>query len=316
MLIKKEETDLNDYILQTIELTKKYSHIAVLDRVNISIKKGHIYGFIGQNGAGKTTFMRIVSGLTIPDSGEILLFGKSGKNELEAQRKRIGCMIEYPAFYPYMTAYENLEAMRIAQGIPNKEMVEHCLKIVNLTNSRNKKVQNFSLGMKQRLGIATALLGEPEFLMLDEPTNGLDAVSIIEIRELLKKLASEQQLTILVSSHILGELYQLATHYIFLHQGKVLQEITKEKLDKRCKKHISISVNNTSQATVVLERTLNTKNYTVMPDQSIELYDYVDNMQRVISALSENQLVIKNIGLSGDSLENYFINIIGGMKNA
>lgn len=316
MLIKKEETDLNDYILQTIELTKKYSHIAVLDRVNISIKKGHIYGFIGQNGAGKTTFMRIVSGLTIPDSGEILLFGKSGKNELEAQRKRIGCMIEYPAFYPYMTAYENLEAMRIAQGIPNKEMVEHCLKIVNLTNSGNKKVQNFSLGMKQRLGIATALLGEPEFLMLDEPTNGLDAVSIIEIRELLKKLASEQQLTILVSSHILGELYQLATHYIFLHQGKVLQEITKEKLDKRCKKHISISVNNTSQATVVLERTLNTKNYTVMPDQSIELYDYVDNMQRVISALSENQLVIKNIGLSGDSLENYFINIIGGMKNA
>lgn len=307
---------MSDYILQTINLTKKYSHTVALDNINITIKKGYIYGFIGQNGAGKTTFMRMISGLALPDSGNIILFGKSEKNELEAQRKRMGCMIEYPALYPYMGAYDNLEAMRIAHGIPNKEVVEQCLKIVNLNDTGKKKVQNFSLGMKQRLAIATILLGEPEFLMLDEPTNGLDPVSTMEIRKLLKSLASQKQLTILISSHILGELYQLATHYIFLHNGKVIQEITKEELDKRCKKHISILVNEVAQASVVLERTLNTKNYTVMPDNSIQLYDYVDNMQRVITALTENQLIIKNIGLSGDSLENYFIHMIGGTKNA
>ena len=306
---------MSELVLQTIELTKQYPHTTALDHVNVTIEKGGIYGFIGQNGAGKTTFMRIISGLSIPNSGNIALFGKSDKAEMNIQRKRIGCMIEYPALYPYMTAYDNLEAMRIAQGIPNKEAVEQCLKIVGLENTGKKKVQNFSLGMKQRLGIATTLLGEPEFLMLDEPTNGLDPVSIIEMRELLKNLASEKQLTILVSSHILGELYQLATNYIFLHHGKVIQEITKEQLDKRCKKHISILVNDVSKATVILERTLNTTNFTVMLDQSIQLYDYIDDMQKVISALSEKHLIIKNIEITGDSLENYFINTIGGTKN-
>ena len=306
---------MNDFILQTIGLTKKYPHTTALDNVNVTIKKGGIYGFIGQNGAGKTTFMRIISGLSTPNSGSMILFGKSDKTEIDMQRKRMGCMIEHPALYPYMTAHDNLEAMRIAQGIPNKEAVEHCLKIVGLENTEKKKVQNFSLGMKQRLGIAIALLGEPEFLLLDEPTNGLDPVNIIEMRELLKNLANEKQLTILVSSHILGELYQLATNYIFLHQGKVVQEITKEQLDYRCKKHISILVNDVSKAVVILERTLNTNNYTILPDQSIQLYDYVDDMQKVITTLSENHLIIKNIGVAGDSLENYFINTIGGTKN-
>lgn len=306
---------MSDCILQTIGLTKTYSHAAAVDNASISIKKGGIYGFIGQNGAGKTTFMRLVSGLSSPDSGEIILFGKSGKREIEAQRKRMGCMIEYPALYPYMTAHDNLEAMRIAQGLPNPETVDRCLKVADLADTGKKKVQNFSLGMKQRLGIAAALLGEPEFLMLDEPTNGLDPISIMEMRNLLKGLAHEKRLTMLISSHILSELYQLATHYIFLHRGTVIQEITKEELDKRCQKHIFILVDDVSLAAVVLERALNTMNYTVMPDGSIHLYDYVDDMQRVITALTENQLSIKNIGLSGDSLENYFINAIGGAQN-
>lgn len=313
---RKEETKLSEYILQTIRLTKKYPHAIALDNVDVTIRKGCIYGFIGQNGAGKTTFMRMVSGLSLPDSGEIVLFGKSDIRELEVQRKRMGCMIEAPALYPYMTAHDNLEAMRIAQGIPNKEEVDHCLEVVGLKDTGKKKVQHFSLGMKQRLGIAAALLGEPEFLMLDEPTNGLDPVSIMEIRELLKSLASDRQLTILVSSHILGELYQLATNYLFLHNGKIIQEISKEQLDSRCKKHIFILVNDVSQAAVILERTLNTKNYTIMPDQAIHLYDYVDDMQKVITALTEKQLIIKNIGIAGDSLENYFINVIGGTRNA
>lgn len=307
---------MSDSILQTTALTKKYSHTVALDNVNVTIKKGGIYGFIGQNGAGKTTFMRVISGLSLPDSGKIMLFGKSGKKELEAQRKRMGSMIEYPALYPYMTAHDNLEAMRRAQGIPNKEVVEHCLEIVGLKNTGKKKVQNFSLGMKQRLGIAMALLGDPEFLMLDEPTNGLDPVSIIEIRKLLQSLSSERHLTILVSSHILGELYQLATNYIFLHHGKIVQEITKEQLDQYCKKHISILVDDVSSAAVTLERSLHTRHYTIMPDQSIQLYDYVDDMQKVITALSENHLIIKDIKVAGDSLETYFINTIGGVQNA
>lgn len=177
-----------------------------------------------------------------------------------------------------------------------------------------RKSSKFFFRYETAIRIAIALLGEPEFLMLDEPTNGLDPVNIIEMRELLKNLAIEKQLTILVSSHILGELYQLATNYIFLHQGKVVQEITKEQLDNRCKKHISILVNDVSKAVVILERTLNTNNYTILPDQSIQLYDYVDDMQKVITALSENQLIIKNIGIAGDSLENYFINTIGVIK--
>lgn len=306
---------MSDCILQTIGLTKTYSHAAAVDNASISIKKGGIYGFIGQNGAGKTTFMRLVSGLSSPDSGEIILFGKSREREIEAQRKRIGCMIEYPALYPYMTAHDNLEAMRIAQGLPNPETVDRSLEVVGLADTGKKKVHNFSLGMKQRLGIAAALLGEPEFLMLDEPTNGLDPVSIMEMRKLLKGLAHEKRLTMLISSHILSELYQLATHYIFLHRGTVIQEITKEELDKRCKKHIFFLVDDVSLAAVVLERTLNTMNYTVMPDGSIHLYDYVDDMQMVITALAENRLSIKNIGLSGDSLENYFIKAIGGEQN-
>lgn len=307
---------MNDDILQTIGLTKMYAGTPALDHVDLVIRKGGIYGFIGQNGAGKTTFMRLVSGLASPDAGEIRLFGESGKRELEVQRKRMGCMIEHPALYPYMTAHENLEAMRIARGIPNREAVERCLEAVGLNDTGKKKVKHFSLGMKQRLGIAAALLGEPEFLMLDEPVNGLDPVSMAEVRELLKKLAAEKQLTILVSSHMLGELYQLATHYVFLHHGKIIQKIAKGELDERCRKHISFLTDDASRAAIVLERSLKTVNYKVMPDDSIRLYDYVDNMQAVITALTENGLVIRQIGLSGDSLETYFLDMIGGTRHA
>ncbi|WMM23298.1 ATP-binding cassette domain-containing protein [Tissierella sp. MB52-C2] len=304
-----------DCILQTCELSKTYENTLALDNVNIRIEKGGIYGFVGQNGAGKTTFMRIVSGLSFPNKGDIELFGVSDKKGLAEERKRMGCIIETPAFYPYMTASENMEAMRITQGIPNKKVVNQALEIVGLSDTGKKKIQNFSMGMKQRLGIATALLGEPEFLMLDEPTNGLDPVSIVEIRELLIRLVAEKQITILISSHILSELYSLATNYIIIHQGRILQSITKKQLDERCKKHISIHVNDVSHAVTVLERNLFTRNYKVMPDNSITLYDFIDDIQRVITAFSEHNLIIKNIMVAGDSLENYFVNTIGGINH-
>lgn len=307
---------MTNCVLQTIGLTKAYEHTLVLDNINITLEKGGIYGFVGQNGAGKTTFMRIVSGLSFPDKGEIKLFGISDKKALAEQRKRMGCMIEAPSFYPYMNAYENMEAMRIARGVPNKKATERILETVGLSDTGKKKIQDFSMGMKQRLGIATALLGEPEFLMLDEPTNGLDPVSIVEIRELLVRLAVEKHITILISSHILGELYHLATNYIIIHQGKILQEFTKQQLDERCKKHISIHVSDVPLAVTVLERALQTRNYKVMPDDSITLYDFIDDMQKVITAFSDNQIVIKNITIAGDSLENYFLNTIGGIRHA
>lgn len=305
-----------DCVLQTIGLTKKYEHTTALDNVSVQIHKGRIYGFVGQNGAGKTTFMRLISGLSFPDKGEIKLFGVSDKKALAEQRKRMGCIIEAPAFHPYMTARENMEAMRISQGIPDKKAVERILDVVGLQDTGKKKIQDFSMGMKQRLGIATALLSEPEFLVLDEPTNGLDPVSIVEIRELLKRLSFEKQITILISSHILGELYNLVTDYIIIHKGQILQEITKEQLDEQCKKHISISVNDVPCAVTVLERSLNTSNYKIMPDNSIILYDLIDDVQKVITAFSEKQLLIKNIAVTGDSLENYFINTIGGITHA
>lgn len=304
------------YVLQTIGLTKTYEHTLALDNVNVTLEKGGIYGFVGQNGAGKTTFMRIVSGLSFQDKGEIKLFGVSEKRALAEQRKRMGCIIEVPAFYPYMTAHENMEAMRIAQGVPNKKAIERALSIVGLSDTGKKKIQDFSMGMKQRLGIATALLGEPEFLMLDEPTNGLDPVSIVEIRDLLVRLAVEKQITILISSHILSELYHLATNYIIIHEGRILQEITKEQLDERCKKHISILVNDVPCAAALLESTLQTRNYKVMPDNSILLYDFIDDVQKVITTFSDRHLIIKNISVAGDSLESYFIHTIGDVSHA
>ncbi len=183
---------MSEYILKTTNLSKKYKKDFVVDSVNISIKRGEIYGFIGENGAGKTTFIRMITGLVAPTNGEIKLFSKEKADELGNVRKRIGALIERPAFYPYMTAYENLEAFRIEKGIPGKECIDKILKSVGLYEDRNKKLKNFSLGMKQKLALAIALLGDPEFLILDEPINGLDPMRIKEIRELLKKLNKEK----------------------------------------------------------------------------------------------------------------------------
>ncbi|MBD7911605.1 ABC transporter ATP-binding protein [Clostridium cibarium] len=306
---------MEEIILRAIDLNKKYNQTKVLNNVNITIKKGRIYGFVGQNGAGKTTVMRIISGLSIADSGYIEMFGVSDRKGLIEERKRMGSMIETPAFYPYMTAYENIEAARIAYGIPSKDSSEKALVAVGLQDTGKKKVQDFSMGMKQRLGIAISILNEPEFLVLDEPTNGLDPISMIEIRDLIASLARDKNITILISSHILEQLYQLVTDYIIIHKGQILRTITKEELDKECEKHIAISVDNTSLAIASLEKSLNIKKYKIMPDDSILLYDYVDDVQKVINTLSKGEIIIKKINVNGDSLENYFINLIGGVEN-
>lgn len=305
---------MNSIILEARELTKAYKQTAVLDSVNLKLEKGKIYGFIGQNGAGKTTFLRVVTGLAFQSSGSLSLWGKSDISQLQEQRKRIGCIIETPALYPNLTAYQNMEVQRIQRGIPNKSVIDKCLAMVGLKDTGKKSVRNFSLGMRQRLGIAQALLNTPEFLILDEPINGLDPSGIVEIRKLLKSLNREYGMTILVSSHILEELYQTASEFILINRGKIIEKISERELDERCKRHIAIKTADALRALLVLEERLHTENVRLMPDGIIRLYDFLDNTELVAEVLAREQILVAGLWVSGDTLEDYFLNRIGELK--
>ena len=306
---------MNEYVLKTINLSKKYKLQTALNNVNLSIKKGAIYGFIGQNGAGKSTLIRLVSGLAFPTTGTIELFGKSNGTELIEARKRIGTIIEGPALYPQMPAAENLEVHRLLKGIPGKECIEKTLKLVGLQETGKKKAKNFSLGMKQRLGLAIALLGDPEFLILDEPINGLDPMGVVEIRELLKSLCQEYGITILISSHILSELHLLATHYCLIHKGELLEQLTAQELNEKCQQFLHIKVDNPNKAASVLEKELATTNFEVMPDGVIKLFAYLDEPGKVSTILTNHGLIIEQFMPMGEDLEGYFMNRIGGVNH-
>ncbi len=303
---------MEESIFEAIGLAKKYGGTMALDHIDLSLRRGEIYGFIGENGAGKTTMIRLITGLSFPTKGQITLFGKTGEKELQKQRARIGCMVETPALYKNMTAEQNLEAQRIQRGIPDKECISETLKLVGLTDTGKKTVRHFSLGMRQRLGIAMALLNDPEFLILDEPINGLDPSGIVEIRELMKRLNRERGITLLVSSHILSELYQTATRYILLHKGCILEELTQKELDEKCKQHIAIKTNDAAKTATILESKLHTSNFQVMPDGTVRLYDHLDDLENVARVLSQAGLLVTGLSLSGDSLEDYFLHKIGG----
>lgn len=303
---------MGESVFEASNLTKKYRHALALDHINLSLRRGEIYGFIGENGAGKTTAIRLITGLSFPTEGSMALFGKSGEKELQKQRDRIGCMVETPALYKNMTAEQNLEAQRIQRGIPDRECIGTTLKLVGLSDTGKKTVRHFSLGMRQRLGIAMALLNDPEFLILDEPINGLDPSGIVEIRELMKRLNRERGMTLLVSSHILSELYQTATRYILLHKGRVLEELTQRELDEKCKRHIAIQTNDAAKTVTELESKLHTTNYQVMPDGTVRLYDHLDGIEDVARVLSQAGILVTGLGLAGDSLEDYFLHKIGG----
>ena len=257
---------MTKFICETKNLSKKYKDFYALKNVNLTIPKGEIYGLVGENGAGKTTLIRLLTGLNFKSEGEIILFGH--KDNLQHERSKIGCTIEMPALYKDMTASQNLEVQRIQRGIPNKKCITDTLELIGLSNAGKKRVANFSLGMKQRLALGVALLGEPEFLILDEPVNGLDPTGIIELRELLKKLVKEREVTILISSHILSELHQLATCYGFLHKGELLKQISTEELNEECKRHICLRTDNIQKTTLLLEQKGNINNYSVYPDNS------------------------------------------------
>jgi len=302
-----------DYVLRTNKLSKKYKDKLVLNNVNMNVKKGDIYGFIGRNGAGKTTLFRSITGLINISGGSIELFSEERNSHIMNERKRIGILIESPAFYGEMTAYENMELIRLQKGIPGKVCIEEKLNLVGLTDVNNKKVKNFSLGMKQKLGLAMAIIGDPEFLILDEPTNGLDPIGIIQMREILIRLNKEKGVTILISSHILGELSQIATVFGIINNGEIIEEISNKELQEKCKISLEIKVTDIEKSAWVLENVLNSNNYIVLPDGTIKLYDYIDKPEEVSKTLIENGIMIKKINVFGNDLEDYYMNLVGGI---
>lgn len=304
---------MTEVICQTKDLCKNYKNFHALENVNLSIKRGEIYGLIGENGAGKSTLIRILTGLAFKSSGVINLFGQT--EHLQCERAKIGCTVEMPALYKDMTAEQNLEIQRVQRGIPDKKCISKTLELVGLDNTKKKKVNNFSLGMKQRLSLAVALLGEPEFLILDEPVNGLDPTGIIELRELLKKLAKENHVTILISSHILSELNQLATCYGFLDHGKLLRQITAAQLNEECRRHIKLKTDDIKRTTTILEEKLKIKNYSVYPDNFIRVYEKLEEIHSISKTLFSNGVVVEELSIQGEDLETYFENLIGGNKN-
>ena len=296
---------MTEYVLETKDLTKKYSKKAVVDNLNIKIRKGDIYGFIGKNGAGKTTTIKMISGIANPTSGEISLFGSS---DLAEGRKKIGTIIENPAIYPYMSARQNIEVQRILKGVDDKTITDQILDIVGLGGAGKKKAKKFSLGMKQRLAIAIALVGSPEFLILDEPINGLDPIGIKDIRNLILKLSQEVGITVLISSHILGELMKIATCYGIIKDGKLVKEITAEEMKEIVKPQAEFVVNDPEKAQAIFKETFGINDMQVQGNW-ICINESVERCDEIKKCLEENDIIITSMRKINDDYEEYLIKL-------
>ena len=302
-----------EYLLSTNNLTKIYGKQRAVDKVNIHIRKGDIYGLIGKNGAGKTTILRMLGGLAKVSEGEYSLYGYTG-SDIKKVQSRVGILIEDPGVYPNMSAYENLKIKCIAAGVKDKGIINELLNTVGLGDVGKKKVKNFSLGMKQRLGIALALVGNPDLVILDEPINGLDPQGIAEIRETIEKLNREKGITFIISSHILEELSKMATNYGIIHKGVLVKELTKEQLWENCGEYIEIHTEDVKQACTVIEK-LNIKNYKVIDAQTLHVFERLEESADITYALSTNKVRIKEIAVKNVALEDYFLKLTGGEAN-
>ncbi|MBR1764383.1 MAG: ABC transporter ATP-binding protein [Ruminococcus sp.] len=303
-----------DYIFRTNALSKRYRRFTALDELTMNVPKGAIYGFVGRNGAGKTTLIRLLCGLQDPTSGSYELYGeKSGTRGIYKARKHIGAVVETPSMYLDMTARENLKQQYNILGLPDYKGIDELLELVGLKDTGKKKARNFSLGMKQRLGIAVALCGSPDMLVLDEPINGLDPQGIIEIRELILKLNREEQITVLISSHILDELSRLATHYGFIDSGRIVKEMSAEELESACRKSMRIEVDNTTACTKVLDRIK--KEYKILDNKTVDIFDRL-NVSELVHALDGEGCEVISCSERDESLESFFISLVGGGKNA
>ena len=298
-----------EIILKTKNLTKKFGNKIAVDNVHMTINKGDIYGFIGKNGAGKTTFMKMILGLTYENSGEIELFES---NNLNNERRKIGSLIEAPGLYRNATAYENMYRFSIVYGGNKKEILE-LLDFVGLKDVGKKKVKNFSLGMKQRLGIAIALLGNPEFLVLDEPINGLDPAGIKEVRDIILKINKEKGITFLISSHLLDELSRVVTKYGIIDNGILIEEVNASELMDKCKNKLVITTNDANKSKKVLS-TLIKEEDMIIKGNDVEITSHVKDGEKINKLLCENNIFASRICPLTDSLEDYFIRKIGGVN--
>ena len=302
-------------LIETKDLCKRYGDNLVINNVNMHIREKAIYGFVGENGSGKTTIMRLLTGLAEVTSGEFTMFGVSNKNRaIHATRKQVSAIVETPSLVPHLTAKQNMIYQELYEGITVSEKErDELLKKVHLETAGNKKVKNYSLGMRQRLAIALALLKKPKVMFLDEPMNGLDPEGIAELRELLIDLNKKEGITVLISSHILSELEKIATCYGFISHGKLLEEITTEELQKRCKKSLNLVVNDISKAEKVLN-TLKVKEFDTLPNGSVKIYDDKLKIADVVIAFNKAGLDILSINSNEGSVEDYYLNLVKGVN--
>ena len=303
-----------EYVLETNGLCKRYRDFTALNGLNMHIPKGSIYGFVGRNGAGKTTLIRLICGLQEPTGGSFTLYGaKNTDTKIERARRRMGAVVETPSIYMDMTAEENIRQQYLVLGIPSADGIAELLHLVGLDGTGKKKAKNFSLGMRQRLGIAVALTGSPDFLVLDEPVNGLDPQGIIEMRELILKLNREHGITVLISSHILDELSRLATHYGFIDGGHMVKEMSAEELEMRCRKCTRVEATNSKVLARVLDRL--GAEYRIVDNSKVDVFVDVQVTKLAVEALKES-CVIYSMKERDESLESFYMNLIGGVHHA
>jgi ABC-2 type transport system ATP-binding protein len=300
---------MNTNVIEARSISKNYQDVTALKNVDITVKQGAIYGLIGDNGAGKTTFLKLVTGQVFSSEGELKLFGAHMEKEMEKNRKRTGAIVDSPGFFPKLTVEQNMEYYRIQRGIPGQNRVEESLSEVGLWENKKKKGANLSMGMKQRLGLAIAMLGNPELLILDEPINGLDPSGIVEMRNLLLKLNREKNITIIISSHILSELEQIATVYGLMSRGHMLQEITAEELREHCTRYLEIKVTDPERYAAILEKEWGNIRYQTMPDYTIRIQNRQITAEAFSALASKNGIGISKLEQKQNTLEEYYMQL-------
>ncbi|WP_173369800.1 ATP-binding cassette domain-containing protein [Ruminococcus flavefaciens] len=302
-----------DYVLRTNALTKHYKDFKALNGLTMNVPKGSIYGFVGRNGAGKTTLIRMVCGIQFPTDGSFELYGvKNSDPKISETRRRMGAVVETPSILPYLSARKNLEMQYDIMGMPDYNGIDELLDLVGLKNTGTKLSRDFSLGMRQRLGIAVALCGKPDFLVLDEPINGLDPQGIIEMRELILKLNRENNITILISSHILDELSKIATHYGFINGGQIVREMSAEELENECRKCVRVKVTDTAALARVLDGM--DMEYKIIDDEQADIFAS-PNITKLAFSLWEEKCEILSVSEHDENLEGFFISLVGGGSN-
>lgn len=299
-----------EYLLETDNITKKYGPLVAVDHVSIRLKQGEIYGLIGRNGAGKTTLLKMLAGLAKPTEGSFTIFGESEEKSAR-MRDRVGVLIETPGLYPNLNAMANMKIMAMILGENDESYLQELLDAVGLSGVGKRKVKAFSMGMKQRLGIAMSLVGHPDILLLDEPINGLDPQGIVEVRELISRLNKERNITILISSHILEELSKIVTRYGIIHNGRIIDQFTQAELLRRCQERIEIRPSDTTKAVTVIEK-MGISDFKVVDNSVIQIFERLEDSGEIVLELAKNNIKTLNISVKNENLEDYFLAVTGG----